>query len=289
MSRRKRKTQIEGQFTWRLVEMLESPPFRALSRAGHRVLDRLEIELAHHGGTGNGALKVPYGQFQAYGVDRESVAPAIREVVAMGFVEITKQGRGGNAEYRELTEYRLTYKHTDFANPTNEWRSVGADADAVAAAARKAKNPDAVARSKRSAGKQIFGAAFPHVSGRKTRPENDPSPGRESRRSTPGRKSRPTIYISGEGTEQPPRDARPSHGAVASGAAATIAPLAARDRDDILLSRVAGRLGAGQAGWLIVQEASESDLENLLALEVRGELDAATLAATRLKYRRGAA
>jgi hypothetical protein len=67
------------------------------------------------------------------------------------------------------------------------------------------------------------------------------------------------------------------------------APLAVSERGDILLSRVAGRLGSGQDGWLIVDAATEPELDNLIALESRGKLDAATLAATRLKYRRGAA
>jgi hypothetical protein len=245
--------------------MLESPPFRALSRAGHRILARLEIELGHNGGTNNGKLKVPYAHFEAYGIDRESIAPAIREVVALRFVEITKKGRGGNAEYRELTEYRLTYKDTDYAKPTNDWRSIGDNAPAIASAARKAKDPGAVARSKRSAEKQIFGAENPHVSGRKTRPENTTIPGRKTRRSSPGRKTRPTIYISGEDTEQPAREARPLQGAVASGQAAASTSLA---RADILHSRLAKRLGP--IGWEIMMGLQHNHLHNLIVLEDRG-------------------
>jgi hypothetical protein len=105
-----------------------------------------------------------------------------------------------------------------------------------------------------------------------------------------------TIDISSVTPTQPSREARPSNGAVASGAAATNTPpspasepLAASERADILLSRVAGRLGSGQDGWLIVDAATEPELDNLMVLEARGKLDAATLAATRHKYRRGAA
>ena len=97
-------------------------------------------------------------------------------------------------------------------------------------------------------------------------------------------------------TPEHAREARPSGSAVASGHAATNAPTslacappAASERADILLSRVAGRLGSGQDGWLIVDAATEPELDNLMALEARGKLDAATLAATRHKYRRGAA
>jgi hypothetical protein len=55
---RRRRTQIGGQVAPRLIEMLESPAYRALSLSGHRVLDRIEIEMAHHGGTDNGKLPV---------------------------------------------------------------------------------------------------------------------------------------------------------------------------------------------------------------------------------------
>ena len=45
---RKRRTQIDGQFAAREIKMLESPAFRVLSLSARRILDRLEIELAHH-------------------------------------------------------------------------------------------------------------------------------------------------------------------------------------------------------------------------------------------------
>ena len=41
---------IEGQFAPRLIDMLGSPPYRVLNLAEHRVLARLEIELASHDG-----------------------------------------------------------------------------------------------------------------------------------------------------------------------------------------------------------------------------------------------
>jgi hypothetical protein len=52
----KRRNKISGQFASRLIEMLESPAYRALSQAAHRALSRIEIEFAHHGGTENGKL-----------------------------------------------------------------------------------------------------------------------------------------------------------------------------------------------------------------------------------------
>ena len=45
MNRRRNKP-IDTPFVPHRIEMLESPAYRALSRGGHRVLARLEIELA---------------------------------------------------------------------------------------------------------------------------------------------------------------------------------------------------------------------------------------------------
>jgi hypothetical protein len=50
------KNKISGQFAWRTIEMMESPAFRVLSHSARRILDRLEIEIAHHGGNDNGRL-----------------------------------------------------------------------------------------------------------------------------------------------------------------------------------------------------------------------------------------
>jgi len=96
MSRKHRATRIAGQFAPRLIEMMESPAYRSLTLAARRVLDRVEIELAHHGGHDNGGLPVTYDDFEHYGIHRHQIAPAIREAVALKFLEITKSGRAGN-------------------------------------------------------------------------------------------------------------------------------------------------------------------------------------------------
>jgi hypothetical protein len=79
---------IGAQFAPRRIDMMESAAFRALSLSARRVLDRLEIELAHHGGKDNGRLPVTFDDFVAYGLHRHAIGPAIREAVALGFVEI---------------------------------------------------------------------------------------------------------------------------------------------------------------------------------------------------------
>jgi hypothetical protein len=129
-----RRKKIVGQFAARLIEMLESPAFRVLSVSAHRVLARIEIELAHHGGTDNGRLPVTYQNFQDYGMDRDAVAPAIRECEALGFIEVTEHGRAGNAEFRSPNLFRLTYKDTTDADSTDEWRQIETIEDALAIA-----------------------------------------------------------------------------------------------------------------------------------------------------------
>jgi hypothetical protein len=90
------------------------------------VLARIEVELANHGGTDNGRLPVTYGDFVTYGIERHSVAPAIRELVELGFVEITEHGRGGNAEFRSPNKFRLTYRPAKGvpSDGSHEWRKI---------------------------------------------------------------------------------------------------------------------------------------------------------------------
>ena len=100
--------------------MLRSPAMRVLSLSARRLLDRLEIELAAHAGGENGQLPLTYADLEEHGLDRHAIAPAIREAVALGFVEVTVRGRAGNAEFRAPSKYRLTYLGlTTRVQPTN--------------------------------------------------------------------------------------------------------------------------------------------------------------------------
>ena len=151
----RRKSRISEQFAVRLVSLLESPAYRALSLSAHRVISRIEIELAAHGGNDNGSLPVTYQNFIDYGIPRECIAAALREAEALGFIEITKHGRGGNAEYREPSLYRLTFAHDRNSRqrpPSHEWRRIKSveEAQQIARAARANKSPAAIAKGQRS-------------------------------------------------------------------------------------------------------------------------------------------
>jgi hypothetical protein len=140
-----RRNRIAAQFTPIPTEAMESPAWRTLSLSARRVLDRLCIELRHHAGRNSTKLCVTYKDFVDYGItNRHCISSAVRELVALGFVRITRQGRSGNAEFRQPTLYQLTFIHNADGEPlTNEWKRITslAAAKAVAAAARKPPSP----------------------------------------------------------------------------------------------------------------------------------------------------
>jgi hypothetical protein len=126
VSKGKNAKAINEAFVPHTLSMLLSPAWMVLSLTARRVLDRIEIEHMHHGRKENGNLTVTYDQFEAYGIHRHAIGPAIREVVTLGLVEITEQGRAGNREYRRPNRYRLTYREAKGAmgNGTHEWRGI---------------------------------------------------------------------------------------------------------------------------------------------------------------------
>lgn len=140
ITRYRSRNKIDGQFAWQLIEMLESAAYRVLSLSGRRILARLEIEIAHHGGRDNGRLPVTFDDFEKYGIDRHAIAPGMREVVALGFLEVTERGRAGNAEFRTPNKFRLTYRPTKERDPTDEWRRIKTF-EAAKVIALAARNP----------------------------------------------------------------------------------------------------------------------------------------------------
>jgi hypothetical protein len=175
---RRRRFSIPGQFVPFRVEMLESAAWAALSLADRRVLGRLCIEHAHHGGTENGRLICTY-DFERFGVRRKSIAGSVRRLGQLGFLEITELGRGGNAEWRRPTRYRLTFVHTAAANPTDEWKLRApppADAPATSSAPSRdidSRGGDATEACRGAGAAEEFafsGAEPPPVSGAETPP-----------------------------------------------------------------------------------------------------------------------
>jgi len=115
---------ISGQFAARLIEMMESPAYRVLSLSAHRVLSRIEIEWAHHGGQDNGQLPVTFDDFERYGVNRHAIGPALAELEALGFIVVTEKGKKAlAADYRRPNKFLLTSRPTHKgADPLHNWK-----------------------------------------------------------------------------------------------------------------------------------------------------------------------
>ncbi|MGP0089888.1 MAG: hypothetical protein ACLPKB_08005 [Xanthobacteraceae bacterium] len=255
----KRRTQIGGQFTWRLIEMLEAPAYRVLSLSAHRVLARIEIELAHHGGMDNGHLVVTYENFEQYGIDRHAIAPAIREAEALGFIQVTEPGRAGTAWWRRPNRFRLTYKPTKDAGPTDKWRLIKTleEAEAIARAARRTQP-----REKAPVGENTSdGEESPH---RPAEIHAGKTPTTE-----PGGEILTTFYILGGGgggstkikqekAAESPKAVKPS-----------------TERTEFVQQRIAERLGNGDVarGWVIFGELTESEIDQVTEQERSGGLD----------------
>jgi hypothetical protein len=112
-----------------------------MSLSALRVLARINIEHAHHGGQDNGRLPVTFRDFSEYGVHWNAIAPAIREVRALGFIRITQEGWSGNGEWCRPNKFALTHLPTkDNPKPTEDWNRIEtiAQAEMIAKAARNA-------------------------------------------------------------------------------------------------------------------------------------------------------
>jgi hypothetical protein len=202
----KRRNAIAENWVAYPCSMIESPAMRVLSQSAIRVMHRLEVEHMHHGGAENGRLIVTHDQFGEWGIERNSIAPAIRELAALGFVEITGKGCAGNANQHRATRFRLTYVNSKTREqPTNEWRKIKTmdDAERIAAVARAAKDQRARDLGRRGArGRENKNPVRKTLTG--TGPQNpDRSanfPVRKTLTASPVRKTRTTIYISGQGS-----------------------------------------------------------------------------------------
>ena len=94
-----------------------------------------------HGGAMNGRLACTYRDFEAAGVPYKAIATAIRQCVALGFLEITHQGTPSISLHRNPSRYRLTYVYgreklvdgTPMPQRTDEWNKIETEGEAIAA------------------------------------------------------------------------------------------------------------------------------------------------------------
>jgi len=196
------RNKLESPFAPFPAEMIDSPAFHVLLASGSafKVLLLLGAVWARNGGVKhntNGQLIVTYERFCKYwGMDRHTVATALRVLIALGFLERVK-GCAGNADEHEPNQYRLTFLPAEGFPGTgsHDYRRIKTkeEAEAHLLAARRAredspkrvrvpfKNRIPVRTSTRSQGE-------PHAPKEGTRPLYRPV--------SPGRAIHPHLYIS---------------------------------------------------------------------------------------------
>jgi hypothetical protein len=107
------RNRVDEAFFLMRKSLMEHPAFRVLSLSALRVFFRIALELRKHGGHKNGKLPITYEDFVHYGVHRHAIAPAIRELQALGFIRV-KPGRASGVQYkRSASLYQLTCEPTD--------------------------------------------------------------------------------------------------------------------------------------------------------------------------------
>lgn len=103
------------------LSLMESDAFRSLSINARRALDRLVIEHFSHNRIENGNLRVSARQFQKWGVTKDCLTPAIRELEEKGLL-ITERAEAIGVLMPAFI-YRLTFYATMDSQPSNEWRN----------------------------------------------------------------------------------------------------------------------------------------------------------------------
>ena len=205
MAKKRRKAhkpdEANPAFIMTRLVMLDSVAFWALRPNERTVLSVIEIEHMRHGGVENGRLIVTRRQFEKRGIHKDAIAPSLRALETLGFIEI-ERGAAGVGDQAQAHRFRLTYVQP---NPTDEWRKHHNPdmARAVAETARQSADIRARRLGLRSAQKQIAGPENGTGLVRKAGPATTakepkmPSIGPENG-TGPGPENGTTIYISGD-------------------------------------------------------------------------------------------
>ena len=217
MAKKRRKAhkpdEANPAFIMTRLVMIDSVAFWALKPIERAILSVVEIEHMRHGGVENGRLIVTRRQFEKRGIHKDAIAPSLRALEALGFIEI-ERGAAGIGDQAQAHRFRLTYVQP---NPTDEWRKHhNRDmARAVAETARQSADIRARRLGLRSAQKQIAGPENGTGLVRKAGPATTakepkmPSIGPENG-TGPGPENGTTIYISVGGGPRPNTDDTPT-------------------------------------------------------------------------------
>ncbi len=194
--------------------MLDSVAYWTLKPIERTILSVIEIEHMRHGGVENGRLIVTRRQFEKRGIHKDAIAPSIRALEALGFIELEREA-AGIGDQAQAHRFRLTYVQP---SPTDEWRKHHDPAMARVVAETARRHADIRARRLgfRSAQKQIAGpengtGKVPKVGPvTPTGEPKTPSIGPENGTGA-GPENGTTIYISGDRGPVPDKGHEPMH------------------------------------------------------------------------------
>jgi hypothetical protein len=196
-----KKRQPPGAFIMARLSMLDSVAYWTLKPIEVRILQVIEIEHMRHGGVENGNLIVTRRQLEKRGIPLKAIAPGLRALVALGFIEITQRGAAGIGDHAQAHRFRLTYVQP---NPTDEWRKHHDPSRAKAEANAMRNNADVRARRLGLRGAQKQNAGSKTATGKvsKTTPGTPPAGSKTAsigvqNDTGPGSCLDTTFYISG--------------------------------------------------------------------------------------------
>jgi hypothetical protein len=140
---------IQESFISLSVAMLKSPARWVLNQTERRILDCLEVEF-HNQRRKYVPLVITYEMFVKFGIDRGSIAPALRALEGLGFIKV-EHGHGGTGGDGEENKIWMTYLYTDKKHPpTHDWNQIAKeDADRIRSEWRARKDAKAVARGQK--------------------------------------------------------------------------------------------------------------------------------------------
>ena len=123
----KRRNQINEQFSARLISMLESPAYRALSRASRLVISRIEVELARHGGNDNGRLPARPTSSSSSGCTVVRSPPPYGKPRRLDLSASPNAGVVGTRNTEAPNKFFLTFAYGRTSRqepPTHDWRRI---------------------------------------------------------------------------------------------------------------------------------------------------------------------
>jgi hypothetical protein len=129
--------------------------------ASRRFAERLILEHMAHGGGQNGELVATYDNIEQYGVRRQSIPEAIAVAEALGFVDVTFQGKRSYGGARQPSTYGLTWlPRCDRTPPSHRWKAIDSAkaAEIVVALTEERRAADREAKRRRQDEKKAAAA-----------------------------------------------------------------------------------------------------------------------------------